>query len=228
MNTAAAILIIEDDTYINDLLNEALQKNGYSCIQAFSGTEGHLLLEQISFDLILLDLMLPGMSGEELLSFIRKNSTTPVIVLTAKDEIDQKVDVLKNGADDYITKPFDIKEVLARIEVQLRKCTPASSTNTSISYRNMTLDKSSHCITISGQPLPKLTRQEFSILELLLTNPTKVFSKEDIFSYAWDDYYMGETKTLDVHISNIRKKIRKMTEYEYIETIWGIGYRLKQ
>lgn len=228
MNTTTTILIIEDDTYINSLLKEALEKEGYSCTQAFSGTEGHLLLERDSFDLILLDLMLPGMPGDELLIFIRQSSTTPVIVLTAKDEIDQKVDVLKNGADDYITKPFDIKEVLVRIEVQLRKNTSHQPTGTSISHRGMTLDKSLYRITVNGQPLPKLTRQEFSILELLLTTPTQVFSKEDIFAYAWDDYYMGETKTLDVHISNIRKKIRKITPEEYIETIWGIGYRLKQ
>lgn len=221
------ILIVEDDTYINNLLQETLQKEGYFCTQAFSGTEGKLLLERDSFDLILLDLMLPGMPGEELLHLIRKNSSTPVIVLTAKDEIDQKVDVLKSGADDYITKPFDIKEVLARIEVQFRKNTGTVPADT-ISYQGMTLNKSLYCITVNDQELPKLTRQEFSILELLLTNPTKVFSKEDIFEYAWDDYYMGETKTLDVHISNIRKKIRAITPDEYIETVWGIGYRLKQ
>lgn len=233
-----SILVIEDDSYINNLLKEALEKDGYSCVQAFSGTEGRLLLERDSFDLILLDLMLPGLSGEELLSLIRKTNATPVIVLTAMDEIDQKVDVLKNGADDYVTKPFDIKEVLARIEVQLRKsrlsaaaspdnvCTDSLPAKC-ISYHGMTLDKNFYRITVDGQELPHLTRQEFSILELFLTNPARVFSKEDIFEYAWEDYYVGETKTLDVHISNIRKKIRKITPEEYIETVWGIGYRLK-
>lgn len=229
------ILIIEDDSSINSLLQEALQKEGFFCTQAFSGTEGKLLLERDSFDLILLDLMLPGLTGEELLNYIRRSSSTPVIVLTAIDEIDQKVDLLKSGADDYVTKPFDIKELLARIEVQLRKHTAASSGTADsdstcpdcISYHGMCLDKKLYRITVDGQELPRLTRQEFSILELLLSNPTRVFSKEDIFEYAWEDYYMGETKTLDVHISNIRKKIRKITSVEYIETVWGIGYRLK-
>ena len=151
-----------------------------------------MILQGERYSVILLDLMLPGIPGEEVLRDIRKKGNTPVIILTAKDTIDDKVEFLRGGADDYVTKPFDIKEVTARVEVQIRR---AETTG----------------------------RKEE---ELLLKHPKKVFSKEEMFEYAWEEQYMGETKTLDVHISNIRKKIKAVTDKEYIETVWGIGYRL--
>lgn len=219
------ILIVEDDTGINGLLKEALSKEGYETEQAFSGTEARMLLSMNSYALILLDLMLPGLTGEEVLSEIRKKGNIPVIVLTAKDSLDEKISLLTGGADDYITKPFEIKEVLARIQVQLRHMSQEPEQELLFS-RNMTLDRKNFEIRIGGEILQKITRQEFAILELLLKHPKQVFSKEDIFEYAWEEPYMGETKTLDVHISNIRKKIKEVTEEEYIETVWGIGYRL--
>ena len=190
-----SVLIVEDDVNINGLLKEALEKEGYICTQAFSGTEARMILQGERYSVILLDLMLPGIPGEEVLRDIRKKGNTPVIILTAKDTIDDKVEFLRGGADDYVTKPFDIKEVTARVKV-------------------------------GNTELPHITKQEFSILELLLKHPKKVFSKEEMFEYAWEEQYMGETKTLDVHISNIRKKIKAVTDKEYIETVWGIGYRL--
>ncbi len=222
------ILIVEDDTNINNLLEEALFKAGYSCEQAFSGTEAKLLLnmQEHSYALVLLDLMLPGITGEAVLEEIRKKGNLPVIVLTAKDSLDEKVKVLTSGADDYITKPFEIREVLARIQVQLRHTEEKEIKESNLSFREMVLNKATFQVSIGGKILPKITRQEFAILELLLRNPKQVFSKEDIFEYAWDEPYMGETKTLDVHISNIRKKIKTVTTEEYIETVWGIGYRL--
>ena len=251
------ILIVEDDININNLLCEVLRKAGYTCEQAFSGTEAKLLLyiKEKAYTLVLLDLMLPGASGEEVLKEIRKQGRLPVIVLTAKDSIDDKIGVLTDGADDYITKPFEIREVLARIQVQLRhievETKGAAEVETKVEaeaetevktkagiqkgqgsgrleFRDMVLTRSTFEVSIGGRVLPKITKQEFAILELLLKNPKQVFSKEDIFEYAWDEPYMGETKTLDVHISNIRKKIKTVTSDEYIETIWGIGYRLHE
>ena len=209
------ILIVEDDTNINNLLQEALSKEGYSCEQAFSGTEAKLLLnmQEHGYELVLLDLMLPGISGEAVLEEIRKKGNLPVIVLTAKDSLDEKVEVLTSGADDYITKPFEIREVLARVQVQLRhKEEKEAGREHNLSFKNMVLNRDTFQVRIDGRILPKITKQ--------------VFSKEDIFEYAWDEPYMGETKTLDVHISNIRKKIKQVTSDEYIETVWGIGYRL--
>lgn len=246
------ILIVEDDININNLLCEVLMKAGYTCEQAFSGTEAKLLLniKEKAYTLVLLDLMLPGASGEEVLKEIRKHGRLPVIVLTAKDSIDDKIGVLTDGADDYITKPFEIREVLARIQVQLRhievetkgeaeaetKVEAEAETEVKtkagiqkgqgsgrLEFRDMVLTRSTFEVSIGGRVLPKITK-----LELLLKNPKQVFSKEDIFEYAWDEPYMGETKTLDVHISNIRKKIKTVTSDEYIETIWGIGYRLHE
>ena len=223
------ILIVEDDTNINNLLQEALSKEGYSCEQAFSGTETKLLLnmQEHGYELVLLDLMLPGISGEAVLEEIRKKGNLPVIVLTAKDSLDEKVEVLTSGADDYITKPFEIREVLARVQVQLRrKEEKETGIERDLSFKDMVLNRDTFQVRIDGRILSKITKQEFAILELLLRNPKQVFSKEDIFEYAWDESYMGETKTLDVHISNIRKKIKQVTSDEYIETVWGIGYRL--
>lgn len=259
------ILIVEDDININNLLCEVLVKAGYMCEQAFSGTEAKLLLniKEKAYTLVLLDLMLPGASGEEVLKEIRKQGRLPVIVLTAKDSIDDKIGVLTDGADDYITKPFEIREVLARIQVQLRHIEAETKSEAEaeteveteaetqvetqvetevktkagiqkgqgsgrLEFRDMVLTRSTFEVSIGGRVLPKITKQEFAILELLLKNPKQVFSKEDIFEYAWDEPYMGETKTLDVHISNIRKKIKTITSDEYIETIWGIGYRLHE
>ena len=220
-----SILLVEDEFHINELLKETLEKEGYGCVQAFSGTEARMLLEKYQYDVVLLDLMLPGIPGEEVLKEVRRHGKTPTIVLTAKDTIDSKVEFLRNGADDYITKPFDIQEALARVEVQLLRNNEKYEVQ-KLSDNGMMLDKDSYRITIDDRELETITKQEFAILELLLRYPKKVFSKEEIFEYAWEEPYMGETKTLDVHVSNIRKKIKKVSEREYIETVWGIGYRL--
>ena len=233
MNTDTKILIVEDDTDINNILATALKKEGYASTQVFSGTEAKLMLElkKGEFSLVLLDLMLPGVSGEEVMEEIRKEGEIPVIVLTAKDSLDNKLSMLTGGADDYITKPFDMKEVIARVQIQLRHAQKQNGTvdipKQQIKHKKMLLDKGDFSITIGDVTLSKITKHEFAILELLMGNPKQVFSKEAIFEYAWEEPYIGETKTLDVHISNIRKKIRTVTEEEYIETVWGIGYRAK-
>ena len=221
------ILIVEDDVNINNLLKEALSQKGYTCGQAFSGTEAALWLEKESWMLVLLDLMLPGMTGEEVLQLIRRQGDTPVIVLTAKDAMEEKLDLLTSGADDYITKPFDINEVIARVQIQLRHAGQEAEPDR-IECGGITLDDKTHQIWVDGQEILHLTRQEYAIIELLIRHPKQVFRKEAIFTYAWEEEYMGETKTLDVHISNIRKKLKAVTDKEYIQTVWGIGYRLNQ
>ncbi|HIX48862.1 MAG TPA: response regulator transcription factor [Candidatus Mediterraneibacter caccavium] len=226
MEKQFTIMVVEDDTNINNLLKTALEKAGYKVLQAFSGTEAELILQmRNSIALVLLDLMLPGISGEEVLKHIRERGNLPVIVLTARDSLDEKIGMLTQGADDYITKPFEIPEVIARIQVQLRHA-GREIENKQMTYRDLVLDKVTYQVRIEGKEVPQITKQEFAILELLVSHPKQVFSKEDIFSYAWNEPYMGETKTLDVHISNIRKKIKQVTTDEYIETVWGIGYRL--
>lgn len=222
------ILVIEDDSHINQMICEALSKAGYLCTGAYSGTEGMLLVRQESdaggYSLIILDLMLPGMDGEEFLKQLRQSYDMPVIVLSAKDELDTKVDLLTLGANDYMTKPFELKELQARVLVQLRSA-KTSVRSGQIQHRDLCYDIDEKKVTVNGQELP-LTAQELKIMELLLRHPGKVFSKNEIYQYAWEEYYIGEDKTINVHISNIRQKLKKQTDAEYIETVWGLGFKL--
>ena len=224
----AKILIVEDDNDINSLVKETLIQAGYECVQAYSGTEGLLYAKSEELSLAILDLMLPGMSGDELLKEIKKIKNLPVIIMSAKDSIDTKIELLNLGAEDYITKPFDLKELTARVAVQLRRFSadenkPAEK----IVFKELTLDTASMTIAVKDNHL-ELTKHEFKIMELLIKNPDKVFSKQAIYDHAWDDYYIGVDKTINVHISNIRKKIKNYSDKEYIETVWGIGFKLKK
>ena len=161
--------------------------------------------------------------------FRSKESQIPVIVVSAKDELDTKIDLLSCGADDYLTKPFEIKELIVRIAVLLRRTENQSVHNEEstdrLVHKELEICKETYEVKIKGNSI-SLTRQEFSILELLITHPNKVFSKQEIYEYAWDEYYVGEDKTINVHISNIRSKIKKISTDEYIETVWGIGFKL--
>ena len=231
------ILIVEDSNDINAMIKEALSKENYHCISAFSGTEALLRLESDDFDLVILDLMLPGVDGQEVLRKTREEKNTPFIVLSAKDELDTKVELLTLGANDYMTKPFEIKELLARVGVQLRMSSVAISSGgmslggtdnvekQTLDYKELSLDINSKSLLVNGNHIG-LTAQEYKIMELFLKNPGKVFSKNEIYQYAWDDYYIGEDKTIYVHISNIRQKLKKFTDEEYIETVWGLGFKL--
>lgn len=220
------ILIIEDDTEINNMMDEALQKAGYQCTQAFSGTEALMCLDRESYVLAVMDLMLPGMAGEELMPRLKEQQDIPVIVVSAKDSLDSKVNMLVSGADDYLTKPFEIQELMARIGVQIRKASPSEHADAALMrYKDLVLDTSAYTAEANGTDIP-LTKQEFRILELLMSNPGRAYSKQEIYDYAWDDYYIGEDKTINVHISNIRKKLRNASDHEYIDTVWGIGFRL--
>lgn len=222
------ILIIEDDTDINNMIAEALHKAGYDYTQAFSGTEGLLYIEKEHYSLVILDLMLPGMNGETVLPKIKEKQSVPVIVISAKDGLDSKVELLTSGAEDYMTKPFEIQELLARIGVQIRRFSNIPKSESEIlSYKDLCLNLKSFTASLAGHNID-LTKQEFRILELLISHPDRVYSKQDIYDYAWDDIYIGEDKTINVHISNIRKKLKAVSDQEYIETVWGIGFRLSK
>lgn len=221
----AKILIIEDDTNINNMIAEYLGQNGYLCTQAFSGSEGSLRFSMEPFDLILLDLMLPGMPGEELIKLFA--GKVPVIVLSAKNELDSKIELLSAGANDYICKPFDLKELLVRVQVQLRSL-PASKlpdSSAELRYRDWILNPETQEMIAAGEPI-ELTLHEFRILELLMKHPKKVFTKQMIYEYAWDEDYFVDDKTINVHISNMRSKLKPSQTDSYIQTVWGMGFKL--
>lgn len=223
----AKILVCDDDKEIVEAIEIYLTQDGHQVLEAYDGIEAVEILKKESVDLLIMDIMMPRMDGIRATLKIREENNIPIIILSAKSEDADKILGLNIGADDYITKPFEIREVLARVQVQLRhKEEKEAEEQHTLSFKDMLLNRDTFQVEIAGKILPKITKQEFAILELLLRNPKQVFSKEDIFEYAWDEPYMGETKTLDVHISNIRKKIKQVTSEEYIETVWGIGYRL--
>ncbi len=232
------ILIVEDDAGNNQMIRDYLENHGYTCISAYSGSEAKLLFEMEQFDLVLLDLMLPGVSGEELI--VPFSNKAPVIVLSAKSGVDSKVQALSEGAEDYICKPFDLSELLVRIQVQLRRSRnidmeriameriamdPSNSINRIYTYRAWTLNPDTQEMTAQGEPV-ELTKHEFLIMELLIRNPKKVFTKQMIYEYAWGEEYLAEDKTINVHISNIRSKLKKSGTDTYIRTVWGIGFKL--
>lgn len=220
------ILIVEDDNDINELLSGILKRHNYNTRSAYSGSEAMLCLEMFKYDIILLDLMLPGICGEEIIKKIRElDKGVPIIVISAKDN---KVEVLRMGADDFISKPFDIEEVIARIEVQLRK-NPIKQVkkNQKIEFKNMVLDLESRQAFVNEYEL-SLTAREFDIIALLVKNPHKVFTKVNLFESVWNTEFLGDDNTVSVHISNIRSKISKSDDIEYIKTVWGIGFKLNE
>lgn len=224
------ILVVEDDSDINGLLCKILIQNGYDVRGAYSGSEAKMCIEQFEYDLIILDLMLPGVSGEELIKEIRKNYFMPIIVSSAKTSTEDKISVLKLGADDFIIKPFDINELLARVESQLRRYTKFSTKNNinnKIIHKNLELDIDSRQVFVNKKEV-NLTVIEFDILNLLITNPNKVFTRSNLFESVWNDEFMGYDNTVNVHVSNLRNKISKFDkDNEYIQTVWGIGFKLK-
>lgn len=283
------ILIVEDDASNNQMLKEYLESHGYACDQAYSGSEGKLLFSMEQYDLVLLDLMLPGIPGEELVTLFSQKAS--VIVLSAKSGLDSKVEVLSAGAEDYLCKPFDLQELLVRIQVQLRRGSRGADSGAlgqeiaapgpgrrawgqeriapgqeiaapgpgrdlaqegassahdkdispkreasaepggglpmgkTYTYRDWTLTPDTQEMTACGE-LVELTRHEFLIMELLIRNPRRVFTKQMIYEYAWGEEYLAEDKTINVHISNIRSKLKKSETDAYIQTVWGMGFKL--
>ncbi|MGL4344641.1 MAG: response regulator transcription factor [Cellulosilyticaceae bacterium] len=225
------ILVVEDDNDINQLLTALLEQEGYKVQSAYSGTEGLLYVKQETWDLILLDLMLPGKAGEDVLIEMRKVYQMPILIISAKEETGIKVELLRAGADDFITKPFDIQEVLARVEANIRRYRQGQDSlrglGNQLCYQEITLDKEHHSVRVGESPVV-LTAREFAILEQLMRYPKKVFSKSNLYESVWGADYLGEDNTLNVHISNIRGKLAKGgAKQEYIQTVWGIGYKLE-
>ena len=216
------ILIVEDDISIHNVIEELLKKQNYIIYNAYSGTEALLLLEKEKYDLILLDLMLPAMNGEEI---IEKVKDTPIIILSAKISSDDKVNCLMAGANDYITKPFDSNELLARIEVQLRQKNKSSLTE-NLKYKDLELLDDNHTLLLNNEKI-NLTKTEYAILKQLLLNKTQVMAKNKLLDLiSIDTDYCCDESSLKVHISNIRKKIKKVNDENYIESVWGIGFKM--
>lgn len=216
------IMIIDDDVTIGNMLEELLIKENYQVSRAYSGTEALLALSIQRPDLILLDLMLPGLNGEEILP---KITNIPVIIISAKTDIPNKVQLLLHGAVDYITKPFDTRELLARILVQLRNIS-MTGTSPSLIFDDIIMDTSSHIVSIQNNPI-KLTKTEYAILKLLMQNPTQVITKSVLLERISEDTPDCMESSLKVHISNLRKKLRMVSNKDYIEAVWGIGFKMK-
>ena len=236
MSEPASILIIEDDADINEVVAVRLRRNGFACTQAFSGSEGRLLLGSGQpFDLVITDLMLPGLAGEGIVRLVRESSDVPVIVMSARTTAADKVALLELGADDYLVKPFDLDELLARVQVQLRHAVARrangrasdSSAAALLRYKDWAIDADARTLTVRGEQV-RLTRLEFNIAEALVRRPRKVFTKRELFEIAWNEESAVEEKAINVHVSNIRSKLRAVRAAGEIETVWGIGFKLAE
>ena len=223
----ARILQIEDNEDIQNILFNLFSEE-HEIIQAYSGTEGELLFQTQEIDLVLLDIMLPGKGGKEVLKFIRQRSAVPVIMLTALGDKHLISQYLLDGANDYIVKPFDLEEVYARVSVQLREHNHGSSATDNIyQVKNITINPDSFEVSCKGKVI-RLGKKEFQIFHILLQNPKKIFTKEDLYETVWEAPYLSGDNTLNAQLSNLRKKLAQVdASTEYIETIWGLGVRLK-
>ena len=217
------ILIIDDDVTIGNLEQEVLERAGYAVQRAYSGSEALLLLKESRPALVLLDLMLPGLPGEDILPRIQG---IPVIVVSAKATVEDKVDLLLGGAADYLTKPFDTKELLARITVRLRE-NEGSSLAAVYTWDGLTLDTASHSVCVCGQQVA-LTRTEYAILKLLIQNPKQVIAKSVLLDRISMDTPDCTENSLKTHISHLRSKLRQASGRDYVESVWGIGFKLKE
>ena len=214
------ILVVEDDLDIHNLIKELLEKEGYKVFDSYSGTESLLVLEKEKIDLILLDLMLPGLNGEEI---VKRIKNVPIIVISAKISPEDKVKVLLDGANDCITKPFNKDELLARIKVQLRL--NENKNILELKYKALIMNLDNHSVSINGKDI-LFTKTEFAILKQLMLNQGQVVTKSKLLEKISDDTEDCDENSLKVHISNIRKKIRNITNEEYIEAVWGIGFKI--
>ena len=226
-------IVVEDENDINKLLCSILENKGYKTRAAFSGTEALMFIENEKWDMILLDLMIPGISGEEVILKVREITKAPIIVVSAKNSKKTRLELLEKGADDFISKPFDPDEVVARVNCNLRRylefSTEEENKNNILSYKDISLNTESKEVKV-GQTLITLTAREFAVLELLLANPNKVYSKSNIFESIWGEEFLGDDNTVNVHVSRLRNKLSNANYNgeDYIETIWAMGYKLRK
>lgn len=226
------ILIVDDEEDIRDLLQIYLANEGYDVIMAADGLEAMEVLEKANIDLIILDIMMPKMDGIQACMKIRKDKNVPIIMLSAKSEDIDKILGLNTGADDYVTKPFNPLEVVARVKSQLRRCTmisqPKETNLEEIEIGGLEINTATHQVTVDGREV-KLTPTEFSILEFLARNKGRVLSTRQIYESVWNEPAYESESTVAVHIRNIREKIEINTkEPRYIKVVWGVGYKIEQ
>ena len=220
------ILVVEDEKEINKLLSDFLVDRGYEVVSLFDGLKVLSLVEQGDVDAILLDIMLPYKNGDMILADVRKISEVPVVILSAKETTQNKIDLLRLGADDYITKPFDMEELLARLESVMRRAGANKGPAGMLSHNGLTIDNKNNKAILDGKELA-LTAKEFAILEMLLKYPEKVFAKANLYESVWGEEYLSEDNALSVHISNLRNKLKAVApQKDFIDTVWGIGFRL--
>lgn len=237
-NASARILLVEDDASISDVVSSAMQNEGHVCRCAYSGTEAKLLVESGEpFDLAICDLMLPGMSGEDVVALIRSKGSAPILVTSAKAQVVDRVALLRMGADDYLVKPFDLDELVARVEALLRRAgsfgdglanTPEDESGEApLAFGQWRLYEDARCFEAAGETI-KLTRTEFDIVTALMRHPRKVFTKRELYRAVWNEDAAVEEKAVNTHVSNIRAKLKDTGTEGYIETVWGIGFKLAE
>ena len=234
------ILVVEDDSEIRKLLKDYLTGYDYDVTEAKEGNQASELIASECFDVILMDMMLPFRSGDVLIRELRgrkddlKAARTPVIVISAKSGSETRIETIRIGADDYIIKPFNLDEVLVRIEAVLRRSADGAYASSDseqgggvLSFGDLEYSEANNMVTFKGSPV-KLTAKEMMLLAILLKNPQKTFTKANLYESVWNDTYIYEDNTINVHMSNLRSKLKNATGQDYIETVWGIGYKLKQ
>ena len=227
MDTKETVLVVDDDREIVGAIAILLEKEGYRVIRAYNGMEALDRVMDPAVQLLLIDVMMPRLDGLSAVMRIRDRRNLPIIVLSAKAGLEDRVNVLRLGADDFIPKPFDNAEVLARVEAQLRRYKQFSGGGGSavLTHGDLTLDRESVTVTAAGKPVT-VTAREFDILTLLMEHPKKVFTREQLYEQVWGGEYMGDDNTVNVHISNLRAKLAKASPAEYIKTVWGIGFKM--
>jgi len=225
---AVSVLIVEDDKNIAELLQMYLEKEGYAVTVAGDGGQGLSKFRSISPDLLLLDVMMPVMDGWTLCRTIRAESQVPIIMLTAKSETDDKVTGLKSGADDYITKPFEMKEVLARIEAVLRRSerTAGEPAARRLSFEKLTIDMDAFELTIDGKKVDTPPK-EMELLFYLASSPNRVYTRNQLLDEVWGFDYFGDSRTVDVHVKRLREKLEGVSEKWGLKTVWGVGYKFE-